>query len=125
MRQHELFKSYITAWLHKDLSAFLALLSADISCTECFGASYQGKAECERWFSNWFKSSENKVLSWKVHQSFFDEKQQTAFYTWTFECLYDDKISKFDGSSLVKFKDHQILEIQEFEQKFEKFFPCR
>ncbi|GAB2026293.1 nuclear transport factor 2 family protein [Lactovum odontotermitis] len=120
----EIFQSYCQTWLDKDLPGFLNLLSDDILYTECYGAQYQNKSECESWFRHWFSQSGNQVLSWKISSSYYDEKQQTGFYTWTFECFYKGEHSKFDGSSLVTFDENwKILEIQEFEQTHEKFRP--
>ncbi|MDR2975818.1 MAG: nuclear transport factor 2 family protein [Streptococcaceae bacterium] len=122
--QNEIFRTYCQTWLNKDLSGFLALLSEDISYTECYGAQYQGKAECEAWFQHWFSNSENQVLSWEINSDSFDATHQTGFFTWTFECFYGGKLSKFDGASMVKFDENwKIIEIQEFEQKYEKFRP--
>ena len=41
----------------------------------------------------------------------------------TFRCFYEGKEGILDGISLVKFSGNKICEIQEFEQKHEKFRP--
>ena len=64
---------------------------------------------------------ENKVKSWTVDKYYVDN--ETALFTWTFQCFYEGKEGILDGISLVKFSGNQICEIQEFEQKHEKFRP--
>ena len=121
MQKIELFQQTIGAWLNKDLEKLLNVLSEDILWTEYFGAQYQGKAEIEKWFCQWNNPVENKVKSWIVDNYYVDN--ETALFTWTFQCFYEGKEGILDGISLVKFSGNQICEIQEFEQKHEKFRP--
>ena len=117
----ELFQQTIDAWLNKDIKKLLIILSEDILWTEYFGAQYQGKAEIEKWFCQWNNPVENKVKSWTVDKYYVDN--ETALFTWTFRCFYEGKEGILDGISLVKFSGNKICEIQEFEQKHEKFRP--
>ena len=121
MQKIELFQQTIDAWLNKDLEKLLNVLSEDILWTEYFGAQYQGKAEIEKWFCQWNNPVENKVKSWTVDKYYVDN--ETALFTWTFQCFYEGKEGILDGISLVKFSGNQICEIQEFKQKHEKFRP--
>jgi len=104
MQKIELFQQTIDAWLNKDLEKLLNVLS-----------------EIEKWFCQWNNPVENKVKSWTVDKYYVDN--ETALFTWTFQCFYEGKEGIFDGISLVKFSGNQICEIQEFEQKHEKFRP--
>ncbi|KST92551.1 hypothetical protein LMG9446_2431 [Lactococcus lactis subsp. lactis] len=121
MQKIELFQQTIDAWLNKDIKKLLIVLSEDILWTEYFGAQYQGKAEIEKWFCQWNNPVENKVKSWTVDKYYVDN--ETALFTWTFRCFYEGKEGILDGISLVKFSGNKICEIQEFEQKHEKFRP--
>ncbi|MDN6167557.1 MAG: nuclear transport factor 2 family protein [Lactococcus lactis] len=121
MQKIELFQQTIDAWLNKDIKKLLIVLSEDILWTEYFGAQYQGKAEIEKWFCQWNKPVENKVKSWTVDKYYVDN--ETTLITWTFRCFYEGKEGILDGISLVKFSGNKICEIQEFEQKYEKFRP--
>ena len=121
MQKIELFQQTIDAWLNKDIKKLLIVLSEDILWTEYFGAQYQGKAEIEKWFCQWNNPVENKVKSWTVDKYYVDN--ETTLFTWTFQCFYEGKEGILDGISLVKFSGNQICEIQEFEQKYEKFRP--
>lgn len=121
MQKIELFQQTIDAWLTKDVKKLLTVLSEDVIYTECFGAQYQGKAEIEKWFCQWNNPVENKIKSWTVDKYYVDN--ETALFTWTFRCFYEGKEGILDGISLVKFSGNQICEIQEFEQKHEKFRP--
>ncbi|MCA2391055.1 MULTISPECIES: nuclear transport factor 2 family protein [Lactococcus] len=121
MQKIELFQQTIDAWLNKDLQKLLTALSDDIIYTECYGAQYQGKMEIEKWFRQWNNPVENKVKSWFVNKSYVDN--ETGFFTWTFHYVYKGEENIFDGISLVKFSGNKICEIQEFEQKHEKFRP--
>ena len=118
MTKSELFQQTIDAWLTKDINKLLSVLSADIIYTECYGAQYQGKAEIEKWFCQWNNPVENQVKLWSVDKSYVDN--ETCFFTWTFH-TWEENI--FDGISLVKFSGNKICQIQEFEQKHEKFRP--
>ena len=121
MQKIELFQQTIDAWLNKHIKKLLIILSEDILWTEYFGAQYQGKAEIEKWFCQWNNPVENKVKSWAVDKYYVDN--ETALFTWTFRCFYEGKEGILDGISLVKFSGNKICEIQEFEQKHEKFRP--
>ena len=121
MQKIELFQQTIDAWLNKDIKKLLIVLSEDILWTEYFGAQYQGKAEIEKWFCQWNNPVENKVKSWTVDKYYVDN--ETALFTWTFHYVYRGEENIFDGISLVKFSGNKICEIQEFEQKYEKFRP--
>ncbi|KST82324.1 hypothetical protein KF7_2269 [Lactococcus lactis subsp. lactis] len=121
MQKIELFQQTIDAWLNKDIKKLLIVLSEDILWTEYFGAQYQGKAEIEKWFCQWNNPVENKVKSWTVDKYYVDN--ESALFTWTFRCFYEGKEGILDGISLVKFSGNKICEIQEFEQKHEKFRP--
>ena len=121
MQKIELFQQTIDAWLNKDIKKLLIILSEDILWTEYFGAQYQGKAEIEKWFCQCNNPVENKVKSWTVDKYYVDN--ETALFTWTFRCFYEGKEGILDGISLVKFYGNKICEIQEFEQKHEKFRP--
>ncbi|MGV9051910.1 nuclear transport factor 2 family protein [Lactococcus lactis] len=119
--ENRTFQQTIDAWLNKDIKKLLIVLSEDILWTEYFGAQYQGKAEIEKWFCQWNNPVENKVKSWTVDKYYVDN--ETALFTWTFRCFYEGKEGILDGISLVKFSGNKICEIQEFEQKYEKFRP--
>ncbi|MCL2113938.1 MAG: nuclear transport factor 2 family protein [Streptococcaceae bacterium] len=123
MDKSEIFQKMINAWLNKDDDEFLSVLTEDVLYTECYGAQYSGKDECEKWFIHWNKPACNQVKSWPVENYYCDG--MVGFFTWTFTCVYEGEESVFDGCSLVKFRDDLICEIQEFEQKYEKFRPYK
>lgn len=119
--KQSVFTQLTDSWLNKDLAKFLSCFSEKISYTECYGAQYKGKSECEQWFRHWTNPVENVVKSWTVENSYFTD--DIGFFTWTFHCVYDCEEAIFDGISLVKFSSGLISEIQEFEQKHIKFSP--
>lgn len=121
MTKTELFQQTIDAWLTKDVNKFLSALTENISYTECYGAQYEGKIECEKWFRQWTAPLDNRVKSWIITDSHFDG--DFGIFTWTFDCHYAGQDSLFDGISLVKFTENKICQIQEFEQKHDKFRP--
>lgn len=123
MNKVEIFQEIINAWLEKDMQRFLSNLTVDVRYTECYGAQYVGKVECEKWFLHWTDSAKNFVKSWEIKSAHFDE--DTGFFMWTFNCVYQGKENIFDGISKVKFDGNRISEIQEFEQKHEKFRPMK
>ena len=63
------------------------------------------------------------VLSEDILWTEYFVDNETGCFTWTFRCFYEGKEGILDGISLVKFSGNKICEIQEFEQKYEKFRP--
>ena len=116
-----IFKHYIRSWLTKDLDLFLSVLTENVQITKCYGAQYFGKKECKKWFSHWFSSLENQVISWEIHTQ--ESSGEYGFFTWTFECVYNNEHTIFDGISRVKFKGDLICEIYEFEMTHKKQRP--
>jgi mannosyltransferase OCH1-like enzyme len=123
MNKKAIFQKLVNSWLIKDKEEFLSVMTEDVVYTECHGAQYFGKTECERWFDKWTKPSINKVKYWKIHSVHEDKNTEVAFFTWTFECNHTGVNAVFDGISMVRFSGNLISEIQEFEQKHEKYRP--
>ncbi|ARE24241.1 hypothetical protein FIB49_01340 [Lactococcus cremoris] len=71
--------------------------------------------------SELFQQTIDAWLTKDINKSYVDN--ETCFFTWTFHYVYKGEENIFDGISLVKFSGNKICQIQEFEQKHEKFRP--
>ena len=123
--QHDaLFAQYTQSWENKDLPQFLACLTYDIIITECYGATYIGKTEAQKWFQNWTAPVENQVVKWDILAEFEDGVKNTDFFNWRFSYVYQGQANVFEGLSQVTFSDTgKIVEIKEYQMVFDKTRP--
>lgn len=120
--QHDaLFALYTQSWENKDMTQFLACLTDDVTITECYGATYIGKTEAQKWFQHWTAPTENQVVNWEILAKFEDSLKNTDFFNWRFRYVYQNKASVFEGLSQVTFSDNgKITKIKEYEMAFDK-----
>ena len=98
--QHDaLFALYTQSWENKDMTQFLACLTDDVTITECYGATYIGKTEAQKWFQHWTAPTENQVVNWEILAKFEDSLKNTDFFNWRFHYVYQNKASVFEGLS--------------------------
>lgn len=117
-----LVNAYMASWLQQDTDLFASVLHEEAIVRECTGAVIAGKEELNRWFRQWHESG-NRVTVWALRRIGFDETCGAAFAEWTFQCEYEGRTYTWDGSSIVRFRDGLIAEINEYEMKQEKFRP--
>ena len=118
------FTYYTESWENKDLPQFLAYLADEIIITECYGATYVGKTEAQKWFQHWTAPVENQVVKWDILAEFEDGVKNTAFFNWRFSYVYQGQANVFEGLSQVAFSDTgKIVEIKEYEMAFDKTRP--
>ena len=123
--QHDaLFALYTQSWENKDITQFLACLTDDVTFTECYGATYIGKTEAQKWFQNWTAPVENQVVKWDILAEFEDGVKNTDFFNWRFSYVYQGQANVFEGLSQVTFSDTgKIVEIKEYQMVFDKTRP--
>ncbi len=123
--QHDaLFALYTQSWENKDITQFLAGLTDDVTITECYGATYIGKTEAQKWFQNWTAPVENQVVKWDILAEFEDGVKNTDFFNWRFSYVYQGQANVFEGLSQVTFSDTgKIVEIKEYQMVFDKTRP--
>ncbi|XOQ37490.1 MAG: SnoaL-like domain-containing protein [Lactococcus sp.] len=96
----------------------------DVVITECYGATYVGKTEAQKWFQYWTAPAENQVVKWDILAEFEDSVKNTAFFNWRFHYLYQGQANVFEGLSQVAFSDTgKITELKEYEMAFDKTRP--
>lgn len=118
------FTYYTESWENKDLPQFLACLADEIIITECYGATYVGKTEAQKWFQHWTAPAENHVVKWDILAEFEASAKNTAFYNWHFHYVYQGQTTVFEGLSQVAFSDTgKIVEIKEYKMAFDKTRP--
>ena len=120
MQKEDIVKNYFQAWLDKNIEPLGNIFSDDIVYTECYGPEYHGLPQVLKWFSDW--NINGTVLKWEI-KNFIHQGAFTAV-EWYFECNYDNKISGFDGVSIVEFNENmKIVSLKEFQSKSEHNYP--
>ncbi|WP_018750865.1 nuclear transport factor 2 family protein [Paenibacillus sanguinis] len=115
---------YFEAWVEKNFKKFEKLVHENAIVRECNGGVIEGRDELHRWFKEWNQGS-NRVIYWKINFIGYDNELISAFVEWEFKCIYAGIEYEWCGSSIVNFKDSLIIEINEYEMKYEKFYPYR
>ncbi|MCC8022482.1 MAG: nuclear transport factor 2 family protein [Clostridiales bacterium] len=120
--QTALLKQYMESWVRQDKAQFLSTLHPDLYLVECYGASYRGLAEAERWFDAW--NREGRVVSWTLQDTWYDPKRDTLFGTWEFQAEHAREPEPcFDGITALQCRDGKIARLFEYERKHDKFRP--
>ncbi|KAF1296738.1 hypothetical protein BAU15_08815 [Enterococcus sp. JM4C] len=119
----ELFVKYTQSWIKKDVSLFLSLLNNNVHVTECFGASYRNKNECEQWFRHWNDTETNGVREWSILFHSYDDELNTSTFEWFFDYKYKGESNCFNGVTLLIAEDNLIMSIKEFEAKSDVYYP--
>lgn len=116
----EIMEMYFRCWLKKDGSRLTDIFSDDIVYSECYGPEYIGIEQIEKWFQDW--NEKGTVLQWDVKQSV--EQGNTLVVEWYFKCNYEGKTDGFDGVTIAKFDENQLIyDLKEFQSKSEHYNP--
>ena len=118
-QQIEIIQRYFNMWKNKKLINLAQIFTPAVHYVECYGAEYVGIQEIQRWITHKFKVQ--TVTCWDIKNIYHDGA--TYIVEWVFACVDHGKNFKFDGVSLVTFKDLQIAEIKEFESKHSHYRP--
>lgn len=120
MTKEEIIKQYFCSWLKQDINLYKDLFSDDATYSECYGPIYRNKREILTWFRDWNK--EGKVLEWPIKNLLV--ARNTAIVEWYFKCDYQNKVSEFNGVSLIEFNNqNKIKSVKEFQSKSEHYYP--
>ncbi|MEH1646970.1 nuclear transport factor 2 family protein [Pediococcus pentosaceus] len=112
-------QKYFNMWLVKDCHALDTIFTPTIHYVECYGAEYLGIPEIQQWMNHKFKIQ--TVTQWDIKNIYREKSVFTV--EWFFACTDHGKDYKFDGVSLITFKDSRIMEIKEFESKSTHYRP--
>lgn len=115
-----IIKEYFNAWINKDDSVLEKAFAVDAKYIECYGPSYDGLVQIQKWFKNWFEHG--NVLIWNINK--FVHDGEDCVCDWYFECEYDGKTDGFNGVSWIKFNNqNKIIELREYQSKVPNYFP--
>ncbi len=112
--QARLIRTYIDAWLERDLERLLSAVSDDVRVTECDGRVIAGRRACRTWFERWHRPPANgRVEAWDVHRIHCHREADAATAEWSFRCMCYGNTSSFDGASVFEFERGRIRSIHE------------
>ncbi|MBE6483041.1 MAG: nuclear transport factor 2 family protein [Actinomyces ruminicola] len=103
---------YIDAWVAHDVDRIAAAVTSDCVIIECYGPVYRGRNWVRRWASEWFAAG-GAVHRWEVTDHFTTGDREAA--QWTFECTWDGRRSAFEGASIARSVNGQIVELREYQ----------
>ena len=95
----EIISEYFQSWLDKNSKVIKDNFDDKAVYSECYGPIYRNKKEILAWFSDW--NEKGTVLVWTIKRIIIIH--QTGIVEWHFKCDYLNKISEFDGVSLIDF----------------------
>lgn len=116
-----LIEHYFNMWLTKNRLSIDDIFTSTVHYVECYGAEYYGINELKQWMDHKFKHQ--TVTQWFIENIYHDDNIYTV--EWTSACIDRDKPFKFDGVSLITFKNGKIAEIKEFESKHKHYRPYK
>ncbi len=108
----QLAETYVDGWVAADIPGIVSTLRDDCFITESHGPTYHGPDEVRQWAEGWYRTG--TVDLWKIDAFFFDAKQDTAFFEWSFTCTIDGETTSLDGASIVQYKGGKIYHIHEY-----------
>ncbi len=120
MSREKIIKEYFQSWVNNDISIIGKIFSENAIYTECYGPKYTSKKQILKWFKEW--QEKGKVIAWSIKNTY--EMDKILVVEWNFECIWEEKLSNFDGVSIVEFGDNnRIINLREFESKSTHYYP--
>lgn len=115
-------KEYFDMWVLRDFKNIYNIFDSDIYYSECYGPEYQGISEIHQWIDKMLK--EQEVIEWTIKR--FIHQANTVVVEWFFKDKVQDKISGFDGISIIEFTEYvTINSIKEFSSEALHTTPFR
>lgn len=119
-KRESIIKHWFDKWLCEKCYAIEDIFCDDAVYIESWGPEYKGLNEIKHWFEEW--NTRGKVVKWDIKQ-FFHKEDQTVV-EWYFEnSMNDGKVEKFDGISLLKWKNGKICFLKEFGCNIDNYDP--
>jgi hypothetical protein len=120
LSREKIIKEYFQSWVNNDISIIGKIFSENAIYTECYGPKYTSKKQILKWFKEW--QEKGKVIAWSIKNTY--EMDKILVVEWNFECIWEEKLSNFDGVSIVEFGDNnRIINLREFESKSTHYYP--
>lgn len=104
--------AYIEAWVANDPERIAGSVAEDCTVTECYGPVYRGRARVQQWALAWFTAG-GIVHRWEVTDHFILDDREAV--QWVFECTWDGNKSTFEGASISRVRNGQVLELREYQ----------
>jgi len=104
--------AYIEAWVANDSEHIAGAVAEDCLITECYGPVYRGRARVLQWARAWLAAG-GIVHGWEVTDHFIADDREVA--QWVFECTWGGSRSSFEGASICRVQDGQVLELREYQ----------
>lgn len=115
--KEQIIKRYFKSWV---VPNFEDTFNKNASYSECYGPIYRNKAEIIAWYKDWNKNGQ--VLEWPIKNIWI--ANEIAFVEWCFKCNYRNKISEFDGVSLLNLmKQIRLISVKEFQSDSRHVYP--
>lgn len=103
---------YIAAWIAADPERISDAVAKDCVVTECYGPVYYGRERVREWADKWFGDG-GIIHRWDVTDRFEAEDRQVA--QWVFECTWDGHRSSFEGATIARLFQGELVEIREYQ----------
>lgn len=119
-KKEKIIRDYFNSWIDNNINKLEKIFSSKIIYSECYGPEYQGLDTLKMWFKDWHVNG--KVFIWDIKQII----NQGNIYVveWYFKFEYNNKISDFDGVSIIEFNNEdKIINLKEFQSKAKHYFP--
>lgn len=115
-------KEYFDMWVLRDFKNIYNIFDCSIYYSECYGPEYRGISEIQQWIDKMLK--EQEVIEWTIKR--FIHQANTVVVEWYFKDKVNDKISGFDGVSIIEFTENgNINSIKEFSSEALHTTPFR
>lgn len=113
-------RKWFDMWLRADCEGIEDLFSPDAVYTESWGPRYEGLPRIRHWFEEW--NTRGKVTTWDIKQ-FFHKGEETVVEWYFANVMNTGKEEKFDGVSLIVWKDDKIAYLKEFGCNIDHYDP--
>ena len=115
-------KKWFDMWLDGSCEGIDDLFCTDAVYTECWGPKYAGLSKIKHWFEEW--NTRGKVCAWDIKQFFHKGEQSIA--EWYFSNVMNDgREEKFDGVSVIVWRDEKIALLKEFGCSINNYDPYK
>lgn len=120
--REKIITNYFQLWIDRNAEVAYDTFADDIVYIESYGPAYEGLDQVLTWITSWFQNG--SVLQWDI-KSFVHQNEVTVC-EWYFKCDYKNKVSDFNGVSVIHFnEDNKIVLLKEFQSAVPNTFPYR
>ena len=119
-KKEKIIRDYFNSWIDNNINKLEKIFSPNVIYCECYGPEYHGLDTLKMWFKDWHMNG--KVFIWDIKQII--NEGNIYVVEWYFKFEYNNKISDFDGVSIIEFNNEdKIINLKEFQSKSKHYFP--